>query len=151
MFVLPLLLVIRKGPKYQHEKNHLCPKYLKATIKISEIIMQVQNLSGCIRTNIHKLRNIFPLHLCSWVVRFFIIGGILLRNDWWWHVRTCFVKVKHFISYNLRIPGLIEVGREGEHWLEPGSTVWPRPLTSHMTLEFSRSNFEIAVSQEFLI
>ena len=39
------------------------------------------------------------------------------------------------------------------HQLDTGYTVWPWPLTSLMTLslDFSKSNFETAVSQELLV
>ena len=39
------------------------------------------------------------------------------------------------------------------HWFDTGYNMWPSPLTSLMTLtlDVSRSNFEIAVSQELLV
>ena len=39
------------------------------------------------------------------------------------------------------------------HWLDTGYNMWPWPLTSLMTLTLaiSRSNFEIALSQELLV
>ena len=39
------------------------------------------------------------------------------------------------------------------HWLDTGYNMWPRPLTSLMTLtlDVSRSNFEIALSPELLV
>ena len=48
--------------------------------------------------------------------------------------------------------GPIDIKQEGSALLDTGSTVSPQTLASIMTLtwDFSRSNFEIAVSQEMM-
>ena len=69
-----------------------------------------------------------------------------------------FVLHCYFGKFSLFCPYLrngwpIDVNEKEVHWLDTGYNLWPWPLTSLMTLtlDFSRSNFEIALSPELLV
>ena len=61
--------------------------------------------------------------------------------------------VKHYFGHISAMVGPIDVKQKEVHRLHVGYNMWPWPLTSLMTLtlDVSRSNFEIAVSQELLV
>ena len=65
----------------------------------------------------------------------------------------CFFKVKHYLGISQDWLVRLMWNEEEVHWLDTGYNMWPWPLTSLMslTLDVSRSNFEIALSQELLV
>ena len=81
------------------------------------------------------------------VITWLDFGAVLLKTDilanFLLKFRMCFFKVKHYFGHISGMVGPIVVKRN----------MWPWPLTSlvTLTLDLSRSNFEIAVSQELLV
>ena len=67
----------------------------------------------------------------------------------------CTFKDKHYFGHISRMVGQIDVKWKGSAlvWLDTGHNMWPWPLTSliTLTLDVSRSNLEIALSQEILV
>ena len=76
-----------------------------------------------------------------------ILANFLLKN---W---TCFYKVKHCFAISQEWLVRLMWNEKEVHRFNTGYNVWPWPLTSLMTLtlDVSRSNFQIAVSQELLV
>ena len=63
-------------------------------------------------------------------------------------LRMCFFKVKHYLAISQERLVRLMWNEKEVHQLDTGYNMWPWPLTSLiiLTLEVSRSNFEIALS-----
>ena len=76
-----------------------------------------------------------------------ILANFLLK------IRVCFFKVKHYFGHISGMVGLIEVKRKGNasvgYWVQ--CVTFTFDLTHDLDLGCSRSNFEIALSQELLV
>ena len=91
------------------------------------------------------------------VITWFGLGDVLLETvilkNFLLKIRMCFFKVKHYFGHISGMVGLIDGKRKGSASVGCWYNMWPWPLASLMTLtlDVSRSNFEIAVSQELLV
>ena len=68
-------------------------------------------------------------------------------------IRMCFFKVKHYFGHISGMLVRLMWNKKEVHRMDTGHNMWSWPLTSLMTLTLyvSRSNFEIALSQESLV
>ena len=91
------------------------------------------------------------------VITWLDFGTVLLKTvilaNFLLTFRKCFFKVKHYFGHISGMVGPIDVKRKGSASVWYWYNMWPWPLTSLMalTLDVSRSNFKIPVSQELLV
>ena len=91
------------------------------------------------------------------VITWLDFGAILLKTvilaEFLEKLRMCFFKVNTILAISQEWLVRLMWNEKEVYWLDTGYNMWPSPLTSLMTLtmDVSRSNFEIALSPGLLV
>ena len=117
-----------------------------------------QLVTICLSKNTHWITTKYGsfvalIMFVSWLhFREVLLETVILAN-FLQNVQMSFFKFKHYFGHISGMVGPIDVKRKGSASVGYWYNMWPSPLTSLMTLtlDVSRSNFEIAQSRESLV
>ena len=117
---------------------------------------------ACLRDKVRTTHKITTQQHGSFIVLVMVItwldfGEVLLEililSNFLKKFRMCFFKVKHYFGHISEMIGPIDVKRKGSasvgYWVQYVTLTLTSLMT--LTLDVSRSNFEIALSQELLV
>ena len=109
---------------------------------------------ACLQDKVRTIQRISP-KLCRYISLVMVItwldfGGILFETLFFFANRCVFSRSNTLLDISQEWLVRLMWNEKEVHRLDAGWTMWPWPVTSSMTFDFSRSNFKIAVSEELL-